>query len=109
MTHRTTRKPARAGRRRTAKEQEKPGAPLEMFTEGSLERASVPEFDLFRHDVGLKTAQRALAVRAGFLEALFADPRVVALCRPSSSTLTAWPGLDRRWSRAPYGPSCRNG
>src|SRR5882672_5857337 len=48
-----------------------------VFQPDSAERAFVPEADALDARVDLNTGRRAIAVRAGFMEALIADPRVV--------------------------------
>jgi hypothetical protein len=48
-----------------------------VFQPDSAERAFVPEADALGARVDLNTGRRAIAVRAGFMEALIADPRVV--------------------------------
>jgi len=72
MAHR--RKPATRKSRRRSRPSS--GGP---WSDDALGRTFVPEFDLFRGDIPVKTAQNALCVRVGFLDALFNDSRVRAL------------------------------
>lgn len=71
-----------AVRRTTARRRATGAGP---YTPGELGRAYVAELDDFRPGVTIEDAQRAVAVRCGFVEAMLGDPRVIQL-------LTKWVG-----------------
>src|SRR2546422_632954 len=50
----------------------------DVFAADAADRAFVPEADVLAR-VDLNTGRRAVAVRAGFMEALVGDPRIVRL------------------------------
>lgn len=56
---------------------ERPRPAPDVFPADSADRAFVPEADVLGSRVDLNTGRRALAVRAGFMEALVGDSRVL--------------------------------